>query len=231
MKILIVFLFFISTVVSQNKPLEIKIDSIQTQDLTTSERKYTLHFHIKNKTSKDISFFLNHKSIIPNAVSSMSIRPIYKLYQNNVFIDVDGVFEKYIEEEPIDKKNLELQMSQYKIFKDSIVSIYTKNGGESTNEDWVLRNHFISKSIVTLLPNEIKYYQVSIYWSRKRYFFNDPFEYYLNENDTYEMELYLHLLKEELQDQLTKKEWENIKANPNFMKGIVTSNKISIDFK
>lgn len=231
MKILIVFLFIISTVVSQNKSLEIKIDSIQTQDLTTSDRKYTLHFHIKNKTSETISFFLNHKSIIPNAVSSMSIKPIYKLYQNSVFIDVDGVFEKYIEEEPIDKKNLELQMSQYKIFKDSIVSIYTKNGGDTTNEDWVLRNHFIAKSIVTLLPYEIKSYAISINWSRKRYFFNDPFEYYLNENDTYELELYLHLLKEELRDQLTKKEWENIKANLNFIKGIVTSNKIRIDFK
>jgi hypothetical protein len=44
---------------SQNSTIELKIDSITVSDSTANERKYTVHYHIKNLSEKKISFLLD----------------------------------------------------------------------------------------------------------------------------------------------------------------------------
>lgn len=224
------FLLFTLSSFGQEKPLVIKIDAIKSDNSNPKERKFTIQYHISNTTKDTIYFFLNPNTIIPNAVSSMALQPIYRIYQNNQFIDVDGVFEDYIDENGNDKKRMEEYRIKYNAAKDSIVSNYKKKGGKNTDENWILRNHFLLKSYTFLLPNETRNYVISTIWYKKRYFYNDPMEYYLSENNHYKIEFFLHLLKDELKDRLSSNEFRTITGNKNFINGLFYSNQVDIDF-
>lgn len=227
---LVLFCLFVFNVTafSQSGPIILRIDSIAGDNSNPKERNFTISYHIENTTSENLSFFLDTKYILPNAVSSMSLQPGYKIYQNNEFLDVDGVFEFGYQayEFHNTKSNYVRQISA----KDSIISLYKTNGGRNTSESWILRNHNLLKSVVVLNPRETKRFSIAVTWNKMRYYLNDPLEFYLDDKSSHQLELTIHLMKAEFKDILSESEFQKITADKNFVSGIFTSNKVEINF-
>lgn len=242
MKILIAFLFSIS-IFAQTKTLEVKIDAITTDDCDPKKRAFVINYHIENLTEKELSFFLRPNTLIANAASSLTLFPIYKIYQNNSFIALDGPFyeregnedwNKYIEmadkKTPEAKALLQKIMNEHEVQKNMIIDNYKKNGGKVTDELWIIKNHNQWKSKITLQPKETKSFQINTQWNKERYILQDDLEYYLDEKDKFEIELTLHLIKIHFKERLSPEEFAQIEKDKNFIEGIFTSNKIEINF-
>jgi hypothetical protein len=82
-----------------------------------------------------------------------------------------------------------------------------------------------------LKPNETKTFTIKTLWNKNRYIKNDDLEFYLDQNNTIEIELILDLKTNLFQDQLTEEDLQKINKNPNFIRGQFTSNKMKIEFK
>ena len=68
-------------------------------------------------------------------------------------------------------------------------------------------------------------------WNKKRYYKIDDNEYYLNENDKFEIELSLYLDKTNRKNSLSPEEFSKINSDGNFIQGTFTSNKMEVNFK
>lgn len=239
----LLLLFSIATY-SQNKVLDLKINSITFKDLQSDKREYTINYQIENLTNQDISFFLTPNTLIANAASSMTLFTIYKIYINGEFTALDGpFFEKYgIDWEAFQdiNKNLnktEFQQLAQKTYDDfqinnkCIIEKYKKNGGENTDDSWILENDNLLKSKITLKPQETRLFEIQTNWNKNRYYKQDDLEYFLDEKDQYEFEMILDLKKSFFKNQLSKKEFALIEKDKNFIQGVFTSNKIVIDFR
>ena len=244
MRFTYILLLFSIITFSQNKPLDVKINAITFKDLKPNIRKYTIDYQIENLTNQEISFFLTPNILIANAASSMTLFPIYKIYINGEFTPLDGpFFEKYgidwetFRETNKNLKEVELKEMAQKTYNDfqntnkAIIENYRKNGSKIYDDHWILQNDNLMKSKITLKPNEIKILEIQTNWDKDRYFKQDDLEYYLDEKDNYEFQLILDLKKTAFQNQLSTEEYSKIEKNKNFIEGIFTSNKISIDFK
>lgn len=244
MKKIVVLLFLFSlSVFSQNKAIDVKIDSITSEDSNPKQRVYTINYHIENLSENSISFFLIPNTLIANAASSMTLFPIYKIYHNDIFTPLDGpFFEKHgidwetkltgikdytsPEAKEIIKKGLEEFTSKNKI----IVDNYTKNGGKRTDDAWIIENHHLLESKITLKQKETKTFVIKTSWNKERYFKEDDLEYYLDEKDKYEFELVLDLKKTFFKERLSTEEYLKIEKDIHFIEGIFTTNKVSIIF-
>ena len=94
--ILLAILFFSVSLLAQTKPLNVTIDSITTDNTNPKKRAYFINYHIENVSEHTVSFFLHPNTLIANAASSMTLFPIYKIYQNGNFIPLDGPFYEHI---------------------------------------------------------------------------------------------------------------------------------------
>lgn len=231
MKIKLLFLLISFWSFSQNRPIEIKIDSITSKDSNEyRDREFTIVYHIKNLSNNEVSFFLNTKKFIPSSASSMQYVPTYRLYQNETPIDLGQVFtsnrivftSKDFNQQSVDE--------YLKNRRDSIKLEYEKINSDPEYA-WQKNNKAIMNSIFILKPNETKQFVQQINWDKKRYLKSHDLEYYFDENHKYFLELELTLLKSEFQDRLTKEELESIMKNENFIKGNYKSNKVEINFK
>ncbi len=237
---LTLFLFSIASF-SQNKPLEVKINTIAFEDLSTQKRKFTINYEIKNLTNNTISFFLKPNTFIANAAASMTLFPIYKLYQNNIFTELDGPFyEKegtlWEDLETVSNPNsAEAKVILQKIHESftleyySLIKNYEKNGGKNTDEMWIYENQKLLQTVITLQPLETKSFVIKTYWDKNRYFNQDDIEYYLDEKDTYDFEITLHLKATLFKDKLSPSEFEKIATDKYFIEGIFVSNKVKIN--
>jgi hypothetical protein len=244
MKKTILLFLITASMLSQNKALEVKIDSITFDDSSLKSRKYNINYHIENLTNDNISFFLTPNTLIANAAGSMTLFTIYKIYVNNVFTPLDGPF---FEQHSIDWENILINykdynspevkelvkktMLEFKNSNDLIVANYKKNGGTNTDEKWILENNNTLQSKITLKPKETKLFVIKTNWNRNRYFKEDDLEYYLDEKDHYEFELTLDLKKTAFKSRLSNDEFTKISKDKNFIEGIFTSNKMEINFK
>jgi hypothetical protein len=228
MRFILFCLFIFTTAFSQESRLLLRIDSIATDNSNALERKFTINYHVENTTSETLSFFLNTKYILPNAVSSMSLQPSYKIYQDNEFLDIDGVFE--FGNQAYAFHSNKTVYAKHLAAKDSIISAYKNNGGKSTEESWILRNQNLLNNTVVLNPRQTKSFSIIVVWDKRRYYQNDPLEFYLNEKSTHNFELFIHLMKAEFKDILSESEFQKITADKNFVSGIFTSNKVEINF-
>lgn len=244
MRVLLVFIFFftLGSSFAQNAPVKVIIDNIKTDDSNLKKRKFSIEYRIENLTDQPVTFFLTPNTLIANAASSMTLFPIYKIYQNGAFIELDGPF--YEKENPEfeaieamdDYSSPEAQAfikkyyEKMKAANELIIANYKKNGGENTDNHWILKNYDLIQSKITLQPKEIKTFTIKTYWNKKRYYNQDDIEYYLDEKDTFDFELVLDLKKTLFQAELSKEEFNQIKGDPNFIQGIFTSNKMKINF-
>ena len=239
-----IYLLLISaSIFAQNKSIEAKIISITSSDSNPKKREFTINYQIENLTNNPVSFFLRPNTLIANAAGSMTLFPIYKIYINGVFIPLDGPF---FEKQGIDwetklegfkdyttpkaKEIIKKSVEEFREKSQLIVENYTKNGGKSTDENWILENHHLLESKITLNPKEIKSFVIKTSWNRERYFKEDDLEYYLDEKDNYLFELVLDLKKIAFKDQLSEEEFLKIKNDTTFIEGIFTTNKVEIGF-
>ena len=244
MRFTYILLLFSIVTFSQSKVLNVTINAINSKEIKINRKQYIINYQIENLTNQEVSFFLKPNYLIANAVSSMTLYPIYKLYVNNELSLLDGPFfgkYSFFWDEFRDKyKNaskVEFNSLVTKILKDNqvidieIIENYKNKGGTNTDENWILENNNLMKSKITLKPKEVKSFEIQTDWNRERYFKEDDLEYYLNENDQYEFELTLDLKKTAFENQLSKEEFMTIERDKNFIQGIFTSNKVIIDFK
>lgn len=238
------FLFLISfSVLAQNPKLEVKITSITTEDISASNTEYHINYQIENKTSDELSFFLLPNALIANTASSLSLYPVYRIYQNGVFEDMDGPFFEYETEDELEYAKIEDKTSDEakklaKNFqtKQAIVAMeyykkYKDNGGKSDDFQWVYYRQKLLNNIIVLKPKETKSFTIKTLWNKNRFIKNDDLEYYLDENNTIEIELILDLKTNLFKDQLSDEDLVKINANPNFIRGDFVSNRMKIEFK
>ena len=240
-----IYLLLISaSIFAQNKNIEAKITALTSSDSNPKRREFTINYQIENLTKNPISFFLTPNTLIANAASSMTLFPIYKIYINGIFIPLDGPF---FEKNGIDwetklqgfkdyttpeaKEIIKRAVEEFNTKNKSIIENYSRNGGKSTNENWILENQNLLESKITLNPKEVKTFIIKTYWNKERYFKEDDLEYYLDEKDNYEFELVLDLKKTFFKERLSEAEYQKIKNDNNFIEGIFTTNKIEINFK
>lgn len=232
-------LFFISVLsLAQSNPLRIKINTVTHSDSLISRRVYHINYQIENRTNKEVQFFLNPASLIAQSASSMTLFAVYKMHRNGVYDAMDGPFyeKMYPEQDQIeDSKEYNSPKVQAIITKmtatyKQIIDDYKKNGGKSTDDNWIIKNQMLLKTIVTLQPNEVKNFTIETSWRRNRYFKIADSEYYLDEKDKFEIQLLLILNKSDRKNALTEKEWLNFKNNSNFLEGTVESNLMEISF-
>lgn len=238
------FAFFCSfSTFAQNPKLEVKINSITSFPVHNAATEYHINYQIENKTSNELSFFLIPNALIANSASSLTLFPVYKIYQNGIFENIDGPFFEYETEDELEYAKTEdkdsekakillkkIQTSQATIAME-IYDKYKKNGGKSDNFQWVYYRQRLLNNIITLKPNETKAFTIKTLWNKNRYIKNDDLEFYLDENNTIEIELILDLKTNLFQDQLTEDDLQKINENPNFIRGQFTSNKMKIEFK
>jgi len=239
-KIIVLFSFLLSF--SAYSQLEVKIDSIVSNDSNSLKRKFSMAYHITNKTDKPVSFFLRPESLIANAASSLTLFVVYKIYQNHVFQDMDGpFFEHHIPEaewledfpnhdSPEATKIIQKINEKYKAEYLSVVEAYKKNDGTATDNSWSMRNHRLLQSKVTLQPAETKAFTIKTSWDKIRTTSNGDLEYFLNEKDLFEIEFVLDLKKSLFKDDLSQTEFSEIMKDSNFIQGVFTSNKMKINF-
>lgn len=239
MRIIYSLLFLISFSVSAQ--IELKIDSIISKDSTPKKRTFEIKYHIKNLTPNTISFFLIPNSLIAHSASSLTLFPVYKIYQNGVFEDVDGPFyeRQFKEQEQIEdlndteqrKKLIEEITKKYTLEYKSIVETYKKNGGTSIDDAWIYKNQKLLQQILTLKPNETKDFAIETHWNKERYYKIDDNEFYLDEKDRFEIELSLYLDKSNRKNSLSPEELLKFNNDENFIEGTFISNKVEINFK
>jgi hypothetical protein len=230
-------LFFISF--SGYSQIEIKINTINSFEISPKKRKFVIDYQISNKENKEIKFFLLPHSLIANSASYLTLFPVYKIYLNGVFEDVDGPFYEtfFGEQNDIDqiineedkKKQIEILTSKLEEEYKNIIANY-KSDRVNRDDNWIYTNQKLLQSIVYLKPNETKNFQIITFWDKQRYFKIDENEYYLDENEKYEFELSLYLDKLNRKEKLTEEEFTKIKNDENFIEGRFSSNKMKINF-
>lgn len=66
-------------------------------------------------------------------------------------------------------------------------------------------------------------------WDGERYQNQDEHEYFLEPTAIYELELSMHLMREELESRLLPEDYAEAMNDPTFIKGWFNSNRIPID--
>lgn len=236
-------IFFSCGICAQNPALQIQIDSISSSDSNKTKRKFTIHYHIQNNSNKSVSFFLNPNTLIANAAASMTLFPVYKIYHNGQFEDMDGpFFENEIPErdqlDDFDDYNSPaakefIQKTNYKYQKEYEEALrnYKASGATSTDNLWIYNNYKQMKSVVTLQPKETRSFTINTSWDKVRTVYNGDYEYYLDETGHYEIELTIDLKTTAFKEQLTDEQFKRIERDQNYIEGSFVSNKAEINFK
>lgn len=217
---LIFCLFFAITVFGQEKPIEIKIDSLSVLNSSESERKFVLHFHLTNLTNKPISFILNPKDLIPIGAGSLRPNVYYKLYENDTAIEANGILNgdssiRYFKSE-----------AEYTRYIDSVDTYIKSRTPEQLSQ---IKKEGFLEHIQNMEANQTKHFRSILVWDKRRYHRNDAIEYYIEEKEKHFIELHINLMTEELLSDFTAAEKKDVLSNKIFIKGWFTSNKMEID--
>lgn len=243
MRITVLTLFCTLSIVAQNPKIEVKINSISTHTIHNSAVEYQINYQIENKTGNELSFFLIPNALIAHAASSMTLFPVYKIYQNGLFEDMDGPFFEYETEDELTyakiqnkeseeaKKLVQKMQTSQGIIAMDYYQKFKASGGETEDYQWVYYRQRLLNSIIILKPNETKNFVIKTLWKKNRYIKNEALEYYLDEKNNIEIELILDLKTTLFRDQLSTEDLKKINENPNFIGGYFKSNKMKIEFK
>ena len=227
MRIIYLILFFFSiSSFAQDTALAITIDSIISSDSTPNERKFIIIYHIQNLTNKPISFILNTNAIQPNATSSMSYSPAYRLYQGDEIINTVSIFNTKTEKEKLGKIKKDIDFRGSVAKNNSKTNLYDYIGKRKNQISQNIRN-----SIIKLGPKEIKNFSKTLDWDKNRYSEYFDNEYYLDEKETHYFDLSINLMKEEFKERVSSEDYKKIIEDKTIIKGWAQSNKMKINFK
>jgi hypothetical protein len=208
------------TVHAQSKPIVIKIDSIATTEAEDNRRAFKLHYQITNTTNQEISFVLDLKTIIPIGAGSLKPMPYYKVYENEMTLEVNGIFTG--EKQVLNFKN-EAEMYRY---QDSITATFQNKTPEQWQQE---KKEYFLNNIQKMQPNEVKHFDAVIVWDKNRYHRNGDIEYFIEEKEKHFIELHINLMTEELLLSFSEAEKNEILKDKILTKGWFTSNKMEIN--
>lgn len=225
-KICFILLFFSISSFAQDTSLAIIIDSIVYNDSTPNQRKFTIIYHLQNLTNNPISFILNTNNIRPNATSSMSYSPAYRLYQGDEIINTVSIFNTKTAKEKFEKikKDIDSKSAQSKNDSKTNVYEYIEKRKKEISQN-------ILNSIIKLGPKEIKNFSITLDWDKNRYSEYFDNEYFLDEKETHYFDLSANLMKEEFKERVASEDFKKIIEDKSIIKGWVQSNKMKINFK
>ncbi len=243
-------LFLMLNFVTFAQPLTIQIESITFKDSIPEQRTFKLKYQIKNSTSDTLKMFFKPNSSQPSTANSINKISYYKIYENDTFIDVGSIFytneqirsgfsvketDSIKTREEIENMYVAFLSKQYTTSLDSLQMIYKEEGLESLFKFEGKKLFEIEKKrkiiCQVLNPNEQLDCLIEFNWDKKRYFYRDPNEYYLDENAKHYFEITLVALKEELKDKIDEAVYKKLKNDPNLIKGVFVSNKVEINLK
>lgn len=243
------FLFLMAFFKSFGQPISIQIDSIISKDSLNYEREFKLTYSVINNTSDTLKLFFNPNGLIPSTGGSMSKNPYYKIYENGNFIQIGGIFTTKNKEisrflgnnsdvktqEDFEKKYIEFISYYYKTPLDSLLKIYSEKGFDNVLNFQKDKASVILKkernNYQILRPNEKMECFAILYWDKKRYFYIEPNEYYLDENEKHYFEITLVALKEDFKGKIDDTLYDKIIKDPHFIKGVFISNKVEINLR
>lgn len=124
---------------------------------------------------------------------------------------------------------------QYSTPLDSLQKIYKKEGMDGLyifeGKQFYTKKKKRKMTCQILNPNQELECSFVFNWDKKRYFYSDPNEYYLDENTKYYFEITLVALKEEFKDKIDEVLYKKLINDPNFIKGVFVSNKVEINLQ
>jgi hypothetical protein len=217
---LIVCLFFAITVFGQEKPIEIKIDSLSILNSNETERKFVLHYHLTNLNNKPITFILDPKEVIPIGAGSLRPNVYYKLYENDTAIEANGILTgnsniRYFKSE-----------ADYTRYIDSVDTYIKSRTPEQLSQ---IKKEGFLEHIQNMEANQTKHFRSILVWDKRRYHRNDVIEYYIEEKEKHFIELHINLMTEELLMSFSEAEKKELLKDKTLTKGWFTSNKMEID--
>lgn len=232
---IVFFLFYSSLAFSQINPLELKIDAISFSDTLSTYRTFAVKYHLKNTTNQDITFIncqyplntsypdVKKPIVLPVMYENGSARNEIILKSNVQFLQVEKISKAKSlaqDEKAYDaeyEKALAKKILELKVLREERLKINDFD--------------YVKSAVTTLKPNESKGFSETYYWDKVRYFKINDLEYYIDENATFFLELSMNLHKEKFQYFFSVEEYKAMKNNPNFLEGIVRSNKVELNFK
>ena len=219
---LILFLFISLCSNAQNTDIEVQIDSITHHDPSSSERIFTIHYHIKNKTESLISLVLNNKELRSNMYNSWSWIPSYRLFQEKNMIETNSVFDSKKSDVVLKKMMQDLENNR-KGLADYLLNIQKELKIKTSKK--------IIESIVKFIANETKTFSATLSWDKNRHQKFEDNEYFLDQNSKHYLDLFLYLNKEELTSTLLSEDLKIILDDPTIATGWIYTNKVEINFK
>lgn len=239
------FLFFMTSCVLFGQPLTLTIDSIISKDESDKERVFTVKYNLKNNTSDTLHFFFLPKDISPSTGGSLTKEIYYKIYENKNFIEIGSVFNQFTSEKAdfdfegatqIQKDSMIIVYFAKKVEEEpaKLLKIYKEKGTAGlldSSNDYIQKIYKKRDNYYhTLLPHQKEEFEANFHWDKSRYYYNEPNEFYLEENAKHYFELTLVTMKEEYKDQVDAAIFDKIMKEPHFIKGVFVSNKVEIDF-
>lgn len=236
----LLLLLISTTVFAQSPIIKIEIDSINSID-SSSYRKFTIDYSIRNISNNKISFFLNPKRVIASSGGSMETSVSGSLFQEKEELPMHSILSYTTKSKELpegfesikDEKEKNKVLRKYlKEVLDIDIDDEIEEVKKNTDSTYRLKrsSERLMKSIMTIEPFDMKHYTKTFYWNKKRYHRVDEIEYYINEKTKCYLLLYIVLLKEEYKERITESDYNDLMKIPNFVKGWYTSSKVEIDF-
>lgn len=219
---LLLFLSIFTYSIAQNTDIAVQIDSITQRDTSPKERVFTIHYHITNKTKKLISLVLNTNELRPNMYNSSSWIPSYRLFQDQMMVETNTIFDTKKSDAFLKKTIQDLESNRENI-KDYLLT-QQKTIATTTSKS-------IVNSVLKLNGDETKNYTATLTWDKNRYHKHFDNEYYLDQKSTHYLDLFLIFNKDELENRLLPEDLNAILGDDTIARGWVISNKVEINFK
>jgi hypothetical protein len=234
-KIVMLFFCFPLLVAAQ---LQIKINTITTDNSDKNHRKFNIEYTLENTSDKEIAFFFTPNHFNSAHRGSLQTAMLFKIFENDTLIPADGMLSnskndysklsnildnterlKILDKKKADELNISLD--SLRSYRKKIISDPDFFQKESSKR--------LMNSIIRLPPKSSKSYHKILYWNKKRYFKTDDNEYYLGETSPFFIELSFIAYKKELRSKLSDDDFNTITNSPAFINGYFISNKAPLD--
>jgi hypothetical protein len=243
-------LFILICFASFAQPITIKIDTLTATDSIPDSREFKLTYNVINNTSDTLKLFFKSNDVSTSEESQNAKFAYYKIYEGDLFINIGTIFSTKVtsskrfpfkdsdenkSKEDFENTYIDFLKQEYQTSWDAIKKIYKEEGFEGLlkfeEKNYVDHREKLKMHYQVLNPNQKIERTATFYWDKKRYYFRDPHEFYLDVSAKHYFELTFVALKEEFKDRIDEDLYAKIKDDPNFIKGVFISNKVEINLK